>query len=380
MKRVGVFFAALLALAATPAAAQHDGLRGVWQGTVGDLPIHACFEGDDGHGVYYYDRYMTLIRLITEEGVLAERVRYGEPGTATWQFSAVDAGRASGSWSDGERELPVTLRRLEWTAADEYTSPCESAEFIQPRLEGGSIERLPAMHGDHSYTVLRYVPPPHWRGENDTDFQPVSISTFALPEEQRGDALINFALAQQLPSGRTDDEFAFCFSSNIRAHGSDGDFQKGVMPEVITRRWLGLRETSGVYCGGAHPNYWEERRVFDRATGQEVDPDSWLNDAAAEREILASGMDSFVYTRLTDRFLGAIHPFWEEANDDIDCNSIVMDTPDWDVGLSERGLALIPRVPHVATPCAITVVMPWDAVAPFLSLEGQAVAAGFTEE
>lgn len=380
MKRAGALLAGLLALVATPASAQEGGLRGVWQGRVGDLPIHACFEGEDGHGVYYYDRFMRLIRLINEEGVLAERLRYGEPGTAVWQFGAIDSGHASGSWSDGERDLPVTLRRLEWTAADEYTSPCESAEFIQPRLEGGTIEPIPAIHGDQPYTVLRYVPPPHWNEDPDVGFSPVMISTFALPEKQHGDALINFALARELPTGRADDAFVQCLSSNIRAFGQDGDWQRGLVPEVITRRWLGVDVTSAVFCGGAHPSYWEERLVFDRGTGREVDPEDWLNDEALERKIHVMGEDSYVYETITDRFREAIYPFWEEANEDIDCNSIVMETPDWDIGLAQQGLALIPRVPHVATPCAITVVMPWEAARPFLSLEGQAVAAGFTGE
>ncbi len=380
MKRLGALLAALLGLAATPVAAQETGLRGVWQGTIGELPIHACFEGEDDDGVYYYDRYMELIRLEQEEGVFTERAGYREPGTATWQFAEVGRSRAAGDWRDGDRRLPVSLRRLDWSADDAFASPCESAEFIQPRLEGFSVASIPAMLGDQPYTVLRYVPPSHWRGQYDTDFEPVAISTFALPEDQRGDALINFTLARELPTGRADDEYALCLSGNIRAFGTDGDFQQGIIPEVITRRWLGVNETSGTFCGGAHPNYWEERRVYDRTTGQEVNPESWLNDLAAGRELYTSGMDSFVYTRLTDRFREAIRPFWEEANDDIDCNSIVLETPDWDIGLAEQGLALIPRVPHAATPCAITVVMPWQAAMPFLSLEGQAVAAGFTEE
>ena len=50
-----------------------------------------------------------------------------------------------------------------------------------------------------------------------------------------------------------------------------------------------------------------------------------------------------------------------------------MDATGWDIGLAREGLALIPSLPHAATNCAETVVLPWAAAAPFLTAEGQAV-------
>ncbi|MEL1249511.1 hypothetical protein [Aurantiacibacter gilvus] len=379
MRRLGAVCAGLLALVATPAAAQETGLRGVWQGTVGNLPVHACFNGEDGDGVYYYDRHKLLIGLLNEEGVFAERIGYDDPGEANWRMTAIEGGSASGTWQEGARALPITLQRLEWEQGRELASPCESMAFMGPRLSGGRIESAPGEIAGQAYTVLRYVPPAHF------DEEDVAISTFALVSSVRSDVLVNQQLAFDLPRGDVSDDYAQCFGMHAAFRGLDGYFYKEVRPEVLTERWVGAIEHNSLYCGGAHPSHWSLRRVYDRYYGTQVQAQQWLNDRALDREIISEG---FVFATVSKAFMPVLLGNWYDLPEgspegDVahrtECIEIAGRTPNWDVGLAEdgSGLAFIPGVPHAATPCAETVVVPWDDLSPFLTIEGQAVASTF---
>jgi len=379
--------ALVLAFCAVPVAAQdgdEGGLRGFWRGTVGDMPVYACFGGGDERGVYYYDQHRQLIRLLNEEGVFSEAVGWRDPGDASWVFSDIEGGMATGEWREGERRLPISLQRQEWSSRDGFGGPCESAQFNQLRFEGGSVDAYPAMLGEQAYTALRYIPPEHWRVENNEDIYPIDILSFALPEENYGDRAINHALAYYLPRGEVGDAFAQCMAGNIASHGVDGDFHQNAAPELIAERWLGLVESNSVYCGGAHPSHWLSRRVFDRINGVEVDPETWLNDSALNRRLLASGTDTSVYATIADDFMPVLLHHWEAPDADkglehqahhTACVSQAASVASWDMGLASdgNGMAFIPRMPHVLTSCAETVNVPWSALEPFLTLEGQAV-------
>lgn len=371
---------------AVPAAAQEEaGLRGVWTGTIGDLPIHACFNGGDQDGVYYYDRHKALIRLGNDEGVFAERVSYDDPTGDQWRFTRIEGAQASGIWSNAERRLPIELRKVEWVANGFLDSPCESMAFMGPRLSGGSVVREEGRIAGQGYTVLRYVPPAHF------DPDDLHIQTFALPGSATADARINQALAFDLPREDMSDEYAQCFAMHAAFRGIDGYLFKQVEPELLTERWLGTIAHNSSYCGGAHPSHWSQRRVFDRSSGAEVEPESWLNDTALDRRILSPGVDASIYATVAEAFMPVLLRNWytlpEDSSEDDrahrqECIFIAGMTPSWDMGLAEdgSGMAFIPRVPHAATPCAETVVVPWAQLHPFLTIAGQAVASSLAAD
>ncbi len=76
----------------------------MWQGTVGNLPVHACFDGEDNSGVYYYDAHRRPIRLVNNEGLFAETIGWGEPSETYWQFSAIGGERATGAMERGRAQ------------------------------------------------------------------------------------------------------------------------------------------------------------------------------------------------------------------------------------------------------------------------------------
>ena len=378
------WFLALIALAyAIPATAQDGGLRGVWQGTIGDLPVRACFGGEDANGVYYYDRHRLLIRLLNEEGVFSEAIGYGDPGAANWRFSQLEGGRANGEWRDGRRAVPIRLSQVDWYPRNEWDNPCESGAFINPRLAGGTVRSEAAtLEGPgvgpgegQAYIRLDYVPPSHFSADD------VQISTFALLDEHWGDHAINYALAYDLPRGDLGDALGDCFAMMAAVNGMDGYFHKLVRPELLSARWLGVIESNNLYCGGAHPSHWTKRRVFDRNAGIEVNPLGWLNDRGVARELLSSGGDTSVYTRLSEDLVAVLIAHWPGATEThsvgeqelvAECIDLARSMSSWDIGLGADGMAFIPQVPHAMMPCAETVNVPWAQLAHFLSLEGQA--------
>jgi|GEM_PF-649696 len=388
MIRAAGVLALAAAIFASPAVAQEaEGLRGVWQGAVGNQPVYACFGGGDERGVYYFDSSKQLIRLQPIEGEqdgFVEAVGWSDPGDASWQIEALGENTATGVWRAADSNAPIRLTRLEWSGRDEFAGPCESGAFMQPRLEGGSVTGLASALDGQDFVTLNFAPPAHWQAGGGDEVHDINISTFILPDSEsdprRTNRAINGLLTAAMPRGDMSDTYAQCFAQNIGVHGVDGDFSQQMVPELITQRWVAAFETNGVYCGGAHPSYWQKRRVFDRNSGAEIDPEIWLNDTALERELHDAGVDSYVWATATQALVAALVAQWpQDADGGDDCAGIAAETSRWGIGLQREGLAFIPSLPHVYTACADTVVLPWAEAEPFLSLEGRAVMLSLAE-
>ena len=365
---------AIAAFASLPAAAQttDEPLYGVWEGMLGDSPILACF---NGNGVFYRMDDMRLTMLIEEDGGW----RQMGPGAADrdesllpmWEMSDAIGDTLLGSWREGDAVQRIRLERREIVLADEYASPCSSEAFMAPRLRGGTVAQNAAVFDGTSIVQYTYLAPEHLREEAVGGYDAVQISTFAIPPERYYDNTINAALRAILPAGNMGDAHAECLAM-VADRAINGDYGRHLEPELLTYRWLVALESNGVYCGGAHGSYWSERRVFDRNSGEEVDPASWLNEAALASELVESGADSYVYRTATEPFLNALRPYAGSAIG-AECEEMQLSASSWNVGLAREGVAMIPILPHVASACAETIVLPWEEAQPFLSLEGQAV-------
>lgn len=366
----------LAALISTPAAAQSptSAMEGVWQGTLGDQQIMACF---NGNGVFYTTDDMELTLLLEEESGWQESGEYAEDDDRPfWQFAVRSDGMAFGTRQEGDALQETRLERVSHSVSNDYDSPCSSAAFMEPRLRGGSIGQNAAVFEGTSIVQYTFVPPAHFQAEGEDDFAAVNIRTFGLAPQQFYDREINAALKSILPEGNMGDAYADCFAW-MADRGRDGDYSREIAPEMINERWLVASDSQGVYCGGAHGSYWTEYRVFDRNTGNEVNTRTWLSDAAFTPELSAYGQDSYVSRTATDAFREAVRPHLDPELMD-GCVDAVMTATSWRIGLAEDGLALIPVLPHVVNACAGTVVLPWDAAEPFLSIDGQAVRLSLT--
>jgi len=130
--------ATLALLAAPPAAVGPPSLAGVWDGTIGKLPVRVCFN-EERFGVsggYYYRSRLRAIPLQQPDEKSAGFVEgVAEPDSTTprWTVGKVEAGALTGRWTQGAKSLPIALKRVQMR---EKETPCASMLFHRPRLEG----------------------------------------------------------------------------------------------------------------------------------------------------------------------------------------------------------------------------------------------------
>jgi hypothetical protein len=136
---------------------------------------------------------------------------------------------------------------------------------------------------------------------------------------------------------------------------------------MIARRWLSVAHHWDGFCGGAHPDSSNSHRLFDRASGAEVDLNDWLNETAVRREG-PRGSDEEIKT-LQPAFREAILSGWHP---EADCEDVIRTAEFWNIGLRRDGFVLEPSLPHVAQACGETFTLPFDRLRPFLTEEGAA--------
>jgi hypothetical protein len=358
--------AATAALAAPAAAA--PAWEGVWQGTIGALPVRACLVQRDwgAFGAYYYVSHLKLIPLNGakngspfREGAMEE-----DPKAARWTIAAAGAGALSGQWAQGDRTLPIRLTRMEGVATDEF--PCTSMTFHRPRLSGiGTVSQRATKDGI-SYTRLILDP----RGR----FGDVKVETFQLDGSSAPVRAINASL--HAPFAGDPPEWFDCLRSALEQNSLEGDIDDVTVPRLITARWLVATRQSDSYCGGAHPDEASEPLLFDLSTGRPVDLHDWLNAKAIKRERFGSGADEA--KELTPEFRSVLLARWKPA--DTECGDPVREADFWTIELTRTGLVFRPELAHVVQACADDVALPFARLRPYLSAEGLKQVAALQAE
>ncbi|NNC51492.1 MAG: hypothetical protein HKO08_00450 [Erythrobacter sp.] len=346
--------AALLAAGAAgatePPSYPFDGL---WTGTVGKMPVTVCFTR--GQGSYYYDKYLIPISLRDGDAIGIWTEGFGDEAP-DWSLTLSGSDRASGNWAQGRRVLPLELQRQEWTAREYgWGGACGSVEFLEPRTFEPEFSFEQRDLGGWRYRQVEWKPPAHLADN--------TYSGFEFAPDQPGDAAILQKLAADRPTGKSGDALFDCMSGGISSLGVDGYVSAGTEPVVANPNFISALTTTGNFCGGAHPNFWLDYRVFDRETGAEIDiPASWLSP----KGFTLTEVDSLVITpELRDTVMG----YYD--NVEAECREAIGEQLYWNVGLVEDGLGFIPSVPHVLTVCGDDIHVPWGELEPFLSEEGR---------
>lgn len=360
---------ALLGLALTTpaaAAAPPPAWQGVWQGTIGTLPVRACFdaETEDGgytHGSYYYMSHKRPIGLNHEDdGSWSESE--GDKETGRWTVAAKGADDLTGEWRSGARRLPIALKRVDYAAED---GACGSDAYMAPRVVPVKVTGKPVSSGGFSYTALTYDVGPN--------FDDVTIISFSVPETQPGDKAINAALAYDPLKAEGEADFVGCYRNSAGSQGIDGDFDATREPKVVTRDFLVVQESFGGFCGGAHPDYGYYWKVWDRQSGQAVHLPTWLADnAMAERPDKDAGDVWTIAPALRKIAIRHLPP-----SDDDECKGVFDDVDFWDLGIAKDGFVLTPSLPHVIAACGDDAVIPFAEFMPFLNPTGKAQMARF---
>ena len=377
MMRAGALLAAL-ALVAAPGVAQEPPQEGrIWKGTLGDQAITACFYGDgDRDGIAYTEEAREPLRLNSlaeaEPLVLTEIAGREEETGAVWVMQAPGDDIRTGEWRKGEQTLPITLTASTVTLP-EYGTACETAAFLDPLLQGGTVTSGRESFEGESYTMLDYTGPARM---GLADYR---ITSLALDPVRPGDAAINRALAAFLPDGTAMHRMGQCVGLSLGGVYS-GYAEEALVPIALTPRWLGLRNSGTGYCGGAHPNHFDTMVVYDRRSGAEVDPSRWFKPGALgfyewESEIEPKPAKRLIRAPSVGLWK-AIAAHWPQRDEESECGP--PEEPfdsGWEIGLTREGPVFVPQLPFVIFACTEEVVVPWKVARPFLSKEGRAVMA-----
>jgi hypothetical protein len=363
LQKVGAVLAiAAVMQMATPAAAEKPELAGIWQGTVGNQPIRACFnEREWGtFGGYYYLDHLKAIPLQQPEGAPQTFVEGNDERDAKaprWTIERAADDKLTGGWSQGTKRLAIQLTRVPGIKLGDFETPCGSTAFHEPRLRGVRTVQKPARRDGISYARLVLDDRGHFGDE-------VAVESFALEGSSAAVRRINRRFTPSGPNGA--DGWLSCITSGWN-YGPHAEWGETFKPRMFTRRWLTVSYELGYYCGGPHPDSSSETLTFDRRTGAEVDLYEWLSPRATERVISKSG--AVQATKLRPAFRELL--LRGHVIKDAECREVLERSDYWGIELTRTALVFTPTLAHVELGCSDEFPMSFAALAPYLSDAGK---------
>ncbi|PLK26410.1 hypothetical protein [Novosphingobium sp. TH158] len=346
-------------LVSSPAMAQDAPLpawQGVWKGTIGTLPVQACFAriGDSySRGAYFYLSGKRLIQLEFDDGGdWVEKAGKGGAESGRWTVSVATDGSLRGEWKGSGKVLPVSLKPV--GGAEDREEACGSRAFIAPRIQAPVVKGKPATVPGLAYTMQEYRVPAH--------FENVSMRSFTFVPVQAGDKAIIAAarLEPDQPDARGD--YISCMQGAISMNGMDGDYTQQIDPEWATPAFMSIKQTFGGYCGGAHPDWGYSRELWDRQTGTRVDLARWFIGSAVKPG--GETAESTV-SQLSPAIRAAILKGYKSP--EAECREAAAEQDWWGIGLTRTGFVFTPSFPHVMAACTEDAQVPLAEVSRFLT-------------
>lgn len=349
------------------------GAEGVWQGTIGTMPVIACLHARDSElqGSYYYLKHLVPIPLAEKAPgqpgggmTLSENLDAPANMQASWTLASPAATRMNGTWKGNGKSFPITLTRLALTKDEQLDSPCGSGAFNGPREKPGTIRTSEARLAGTAYQLLTLDVGKH---------MDAVLTSFNLAGSGPAVSKVNDQLRKRLLAEQ--DMVFECARGMMAEHPQTFEYGSRTTPVMITARWLVAEETSSAYCGGAHPNYGIGHVTWDLATGSVADPARWLAPAkpASAPAAEETGADQSLPPAL-DKLVARA---WTQMQKDApDCKDAV--TPgetSWALHPTPAGMAFTPQLPHAVHACVDDVVVAWPKVLPFMNSAGKAAVA-----
>ncbi len=340
-------------------------IAGVWDGTIGELPVRVCLdEGGlgDWTGIYFYRTKLVTIPLI-QDGKGALLFSEGWPDDAKlprWSLLQTAPNALEGTWKQGAKGLPIRLTRIALKGED---LPCASMEFQRPRLDGVRITRSQAIKDGVAYTKLTL----DGRGH----FPTISVESFELPGSSAVIRTVNAELKKPFDEN-DEDSWLGC----IRSAGPwGGDRNESLEPRMISRRWMVVNHHWDGFCGGAHPDSSNVAETFDLTTGREIDVRDWFNVKAIKRTRYEG--DPEVFKTIQPSFRRLVIGRWKGDGDCAD----TIDTQDWwNIELNRTGFVFTPSLAHVVQACEEDFKVPFAKLTAYLTPEGRKNVAALQAE
>lgn len=344
-RRRGLPLALVLSLNLVPtiALAEAPNQVGVWEGTLGKLPVAACFEPKGG-GKYYYVNHGEDLKLEASAKNPQEWAEIADPDgdakpTGTWTVQSVTDTTLTGSWQDlaGAKTLPVKLQRR--PLSDEGTATaCESAAYRRPHFNHLPKKYgAPFTSGGHRFRPLTVYPKVELVELLD---QTPALSPLRNALDRHRDSII---------AARED-----CMKS-----GPHAEYSLISSVGYANATWITLRDRGGYECGGAYPDGISDALTLEVATGKTVDLHQWLDKSEKKQAELM-------------RKVHAGYPGSAE------CAEGLKTWPGWHIWPTQQGLVFEPDLPHVARACTEDITLPYAQVEPYLNSVGRRAVRNIT--
>lgn len=265
--KAGMWAPAVL-LAVVGSCSAQEAWRGIWEGTIGQMPVRVCFDGNGGDDSrYYYLKYgkdILLQRAKDEEGSWLEGDESADKPGGKWRVSQDGADTMRGTWqnSSTSKQLPIVLKRTVLPLGQER-SLCEAEYFFKPvadaaRLVAGPVQAF----GRHSYQKLAT----RVQKRGDSNFEPEAV---VLRDFGANGAAVNEQLQARLRK-------RLAQNHDTRMNGLMESTEEVVW---LSDRWLSMRETEWPKGHGISSiSMWFE--TWDLSTGARFDLWRWFNASA----------------------------------------------------------------------------------------------------
>jgi hypothetical protein len=354
---------------------------GIWNGTIGKMDVMVCMpQGKySSNAAYYYRKHLKIITLSMPVGTnkTAEIPKWIEGYDAEkaavnpqWNLAFESADTLTGTWnSTGEKPaktLPISLKRV--SAPNFEQDSCGNAAFTKQRATPIKITRNAAKKDGVAYTNIDVDAGDHFD---------VSIGTFALIGTSPAIQKINTALAKEIPSDPATSNYFECLNGALQSNATDGDYAVGIVPDLITRRFMVSQESRGDYCGGAHPNHDTIWRNWDLRTGDEINLWDWLNAKAVVQTKQEQGVyagDTTIEVQPTLRKM--LTKKWLVLAE-AECRDVIEDHDYWNLHLTRKGIAFTPSLAHAIQACEVDLLVSFAELPPLLSATGKRELATF---
>jgi hypothetical protein len=314
----------IAALAFLAASAAHAGdalpIHGAWTGKIGNSGINACFTAADAH--YFYLKHLHGIPLEQSE---SEPDSWNEEvqgkATGKCKIISVTATQLTGEWigTGKAKGIPIQLSRLSALAGGDcgpdFYAPIAAAN--KPRFNAGKVGNL-ALRISHS---------------------PLGES-FSIVGSSESFRKINDYVSRW--------EKERIAQANFCERNGGGGWQDNLTAGKVLANYLLVNvDAPDVYCGGPHTTSSHSTLIFDLATGETVEPSSWLAESGEIEEPLRKLI--MKKASVCDRLEPSILPSLPSAT----------------------GMSFDLDYPHFHSDCNETIEISYAKLAPFLSQEGK---------
>ena len=374
----------LIGLSSGPHPAAAEGLNGVWQGTIGKIKVQLCLQVDvsdlvDTVGAYYALSDGKIVSLKPEDPLAGNFVPNSwkessfDGEDAALVFRSLDADHLVGE-RKGKATDTIALQRVPYVARD-YNNPpltsCGSIAFSAPRIaDGATTQMIPASWHGHRYSRLVLSP-------GKLDFR---LESFQIPGTSPALYAVNNKLAMGfvgLDPNATISDVLRCSSDNLAWSGRDGTYTEIRWPEILTDSILVIGTSFDIYCGGPYPETSTTWETLNLATGEELDPRTWLLGDTLETLLYGgpSNIDADLAVPGEPSFYEVfLHHYNQTATEGDHCVDLLSTDHNWFIRPSRLGMVFTQELPHVVQACAVDVTVPYDQMWPFLSKAGKKMA------